>query len=57
MRKRKQRGNISSNPYNLTGRGLEGSVRQNVTTGFVKDIKVFSFEKEKAKREHFLKSL
>ena len=39
-----------SNPYNLTGRGLEGSVRQNVTTGFVKDIKVFSLEYLKSKK-------
>ena len=38
-----------SSPYNVTGRGPEGSVRQNVTTSFVKDIKVFSLEYLKSK--------
>ena len=39
-----------SSPYNVTGRGPEGSVRQNVTTSFVKDIKVFSLEYLKSKK-------
>ena len=39
-----------SSPYDLTGRGLEGSVRQNVTIGFVKDINVFSPEYLKSKK-------
>ena len=39
-----------SSPYDLTGRRLEGSVRQNVTIGFVKDSNVFSLEYLKSKK-------